>query len=654
MVEKLDRSFNISEDTLKQLKKLIPEAFKDGLVDIGALSEALPGYSGEDLDIDDNLFGLYWPGKRQAKRAAAIPPVGTLVPVPGDGVDEESTKNIYIEGENLEVLKIIRKAYLGKIKMIYIDPPYNTGNDFIYPDDFSETEESYKRRTGQIDENGVKMTTNSKSDGRFHSNWCSMMYPRLRLARDLLTDDGVIFISINDSEVHSLRNICDETFGVMNFIATLIWDRNHSAQAGIYKVYHEYILVYCKNIDVHGTPLSLNNDLFEAGAMKKESGRHSMQQFTFPKDTRFEAKDGTSFSGEWGDVEKVKLIKGRMIAKNNKLLEDITLEAAYTQITQMNQFFHGDKENLVDSRGQKIIEFYLNSSGKVKVVKQRGVEAPQTTCKFGPQGTASIELAKLFEITEAPFASPKPINMIVDFATRFTSEEDIILDFFSGSSTTAHAIMELNSKINTSEKRKFILIQIPDSLDDSLRRAQKDAKRTLEVAINYLDKQGLPHLLTEIGKERIRRAGKKIKEEAGLNAKTLDTGFRVFRLAPSNFKPVVPYTGTNIKELPDWFSGDPLVEDWKPENLITEVMLKEGFPLDSAITKLDVYKKNKVYQVSSDSCDHSLIICLDVHIENDTIEKLDIGELDIFICLDSAITDQAKARLDDKGRIVVI
>ena len=172
MVSKFEPSFNIGEETLNQLKQLIPEAFKDGLVDIGALSDALSGFSGENLDIDDNLFGLYWPGKRQAKKNAAIPPVGTLIPVPGDGIDEETTKNIYIEGENLEVLKIIRKAYLGRIKMIYIDPPYNTGNDFIYPDDFSETEESYKRRTGQIDENGVKTSTNSKTEGRFHSNWC--------------------------------------------------------------------------------------------------------------------------------------------------------------------------------------------------------------------------------------------------------------------------------------------------------------------------------------------------------------------------------------------------------------------------------------------------------------------------------------------------
>ena len=211
MPEKFDNSFKLNEEQIEQLKQIIPEAFKDGLVDIGALSDALSDYSGDDsLDIDDNLFGLYWPGKRAAKRAAAVPPPGTLVPVPGDGVDEDTTRNIYIEGENLEVLKIIHKAYAGQIKMIYIDPPYNTGNDFIYPDDFSESEESYLFRTGQIDEKGIKLTTNSKSEGRFHSNWLSMIYPRIKISYSLLKDGGIIFISIGEDEVHNLRNICNE------------------------------------------------------------------------------------------------------------------------------------------------------------------------------------------------------------------------------------------------------------------------------------------------------------------------------------------------------------------------------------------------------------------------------------------------------------
>jgi len=384
--------------------------------------------------------------------------------------------------------------------------------------------------------------------------------------------------------------------------------------------------------------------------MKKESGRHSMQKFTFPKNTRFEAKDGSSFSGEWGGIEKIRLIDGIMIAKDKKLLNNITLEAAYTQIKQMEQYFYGDKDNLVDSRGQKIVEFYLNSSGKVKIVKKRGVETPQTTCKFGSQGSISIELAKLFNIEENPFASPKPVKMVMDFASRFTSENDIILDFFSGSATTAEAIMELNTN-NDNIKRKYILIQLQDSLDDALKTAQKDAKRTLEVAINYLDKHGLPRLITEIGKERIRRAGKKIKEEAGLNAANLDTGFKVYRLAPSNYKAWENYAGTDVKQLEELFKADSLMQGWKEDDLLTEIMLLEGFPLDSKIELLPQFKKNKVKKITSDFHENALYICLDKDIVKETIEVLNLTDKERFICLDSAIDDQSKIRLEDKNLI---
>jgi adenine-specific DNA-methyltransferase len=621
MVEKLDRSFNISEDTLNQLKKLIPEAFKDGLVDIGALSEALSGFSGEDLDIDDNLFGLYWPGKRKAKRAAAIPPVGTIVPVPGDGVDEETTKNIYIEGENLEVLKIIRKAYLGKIKMIYIDPPYNTGNDFIYPDDFSETEELYKRRTGQIDENGVSTTTNKSSEGRFHSNWCSMMYPRLRLARDLLSDDGVIFISIDDNEVAQLRKICDEIFGAENFIDCLIWKKRYGggAKEKYLVTLHEYILFYAKTIDCIGEifiPLS----------------EESINRYYNKRDSKYELRGG---------YRTHPLEAGKAMDKRQNLIFGI-LAPDGTLIYPKKQWLWS-KDRVLKAIANDEIEILKGQdnnwvvSSKQYLKEENGEIRPGKAFSiiddvYTQHGTN--EMIKIFGNAKI-FNYPKPIGFLKKLLEVGISNNSIVLDFFSGSSTTAHAVMQLN--VEDGGNRQFIMVQLQEKCQEKTEAFKAGFKN-----------------ICEIGKERIRRAGKKIKEEAGLNAKTLDTGFKVFRLAPSNFKQVTPYTGTNVKELPDWFSGDPLVEDWKQENLISEVMLKEGFPLDSAVTKLDTYKKNKVYQVSSDSCDHSLIICLDVHIENDTIEKLNLGELDIFICLDRAITDQAKARLDDKGRIVVI
>jgi adenine-specific DNA-methyltransferase len=621
MVEKLDRSFNISEDTLKQLKKLIPEAFKDCLVDIGALSEALSVYSGEDIDIDDNLFGLYWPGKRQAKRAAAIPPVETLVSVPEDGVDEKTTKNIYIEGENLEVLKIIRKAYLGKIKMIYIDPPYNTGNDFIYPDDFSETEESYKRRTGQIDENGVSTTTNKSSEGRFHSNWCSMMYPRLRLARDLLTDDGVIFISIDDNEVAQLRKICDEIFGEKNFRNTILTRRrikslnSQFASNGLYSmnVGFEYVLIYAKNDCFTMKPLRMRK------ANTSEKGRWDVFWSNADRPTmRYEILGFTPVTGQWRNSKE----KADLAVKNYKFYQE-QFESKMSL------------ENYWQETGCCLSFIRRISPG---TGKNGGVQhwIPPSDTALRTSNWTDIEVSQIHKEIDLPFKNPKARELIQELVNLSnTTDNSIILDFFSGSSTTAHAVMQLNAE--DGGNRQFIMVQLQEKCQEKTEAYKAGFKN-----------------ICEIGKERIRRAGKKIKEEAGLNAKSLDTGFKVFRLSPSNFKPVAPYIGINVKELPDWFSGDPLVEGWKPENLITEVMLKEGFPLDSTITELDVYKKNKVYQVSSDSCDHSLIICLDLDIESDTIEKLDLGELDIFICLDSAMKDQAKARLDDKGRIIVI
>jgi adenine-specific DNA-methyltransferase len=248
---KLTAKYKLNEEQLKQLKQIVPEAFKDNELDFNTLYEVLSD-SIDDDEADIEQFGFSWPGKRDAKRAAAIPPLGTLVPVPGDGIDEETTRNIYIEGDNLEVLKIIKKAYTGRIKMIYIDPPYNTGNDLIYLDDFSESVESYQRRTGQIDENNMKTTTNSKADGRFHSKWCSMIYPRLRLARELLREDGVIFISIDDNEVTQLQKICDEIFGEENFVCQFVW-KSKLGKVGTTSTIsatHEYIICYGKNASI--------------------------------------------------------------------------------------------------------------------------------------------------------------------------------------------------------------------------------------------------------------------------------------------------------------------------------------------------------------------------------------------------------------------
>lgn len=566
--------------------------------------------SGEVLDGDE-AYEFTWVGKKASIVEANRPIRKTLRPCIEESRNWDETENLYIEGDNLEVLKLLQESYLGKVKMIYIDPPYNTGNDFIYRDDFKQTAAEYDEESGVFDEDENRLFKNTDSNGRFHSDWCSMIYPRLLLARNLLSDDGVIFISISDDEKDSLKKICDEIFGGQNFIATLIWDKNHSAQAGIYKVYHEYVVLYAKNISFISTPQSLNDDLFEAGAMKKASGRHSMQDFTFPVGTRFEAPDGVELEGEWGDVERVILVKGRMIARNKRLTENVTLKAAYTQISQMQQFFYGDKENLFDSRGQKIIEFYLNSSGKVKVVKRRAVETPQTTCHFGAQGPVSVELAKLFQTNDAPFDSPKPLNMIKDFVGRFTNDNDIVLDFFAGSSTTAHGLWELCAE--TGVKRKFILVQIPENLDISLKYASKDGKKTLETAISYLDRVKKPHLLTEIGKERIRRAGDKIKAETGAD---IDYGFRVFKVDDSNMNDIY----YSVAELSQTTLASTL-DNIKPDRSALDLLF--GCLLDWGLSLSMPYKSEQLGGCTVHTYNEGdLLACFDMDIPEEVLVEL--------------------------------
>ena len=637
--------FKLNEEQLAALKRIIPEAFKDGLVDIGALSDALSDYSGEEaLDIDDNLFGLYWPGKRDAKRAAAVPPPGTLVPVPGDGVDEETTRNIYIEGDNLEVLKIIRKAYSGKIKMIYIDPPYNTGKDFVYNDDFSETEESFLRRTGQIDDNNERTTTNARSDGRFHSKWCSMMYPRLRLVRDLLADNGVIFISIDDNEVAQLRKICDEIFGEGNFVTEFPRvTKKGGKSSDVTAKNHDYVLVYVMDKD--------NSDLI--GVSHTDEGYNKKDGY-YEKRGYYKANQTLDYDS-LGYVKSLDYpieINGEVFYAGGSM--DAYMErqkgqhgrADWAWRWSVDLFNFGYENGFIEiHRGGVRPRIYTKTYQNVKIekigsqykIKEFDRTKPLSTLEFSENKYSNDNAKKAFDelMKKSVFEYTKPPELIINLTKLVNNNDFIIIDFFSGSSTTAHAVMQLNAE--DGGNRQFIMVQLQESCKEKTEAYKAGFKN-----------------ICEIGKERIRLAGKKIKQEAGLNAKNLDTGFKVFRLAPSNIKQKKPYTGTDVKELSDWFSGEPLVEGWKTENLITEVMLKEGFPLDSTITTLEIYKKNKVFQISSDFCNHSLIICFDKNIENDTVEKLDLGELNIFICLDSAISDQVKARLDDKGRIITI
>ncbi len=626
---------NIVDENIKRVGELFPNCLTERLNDEGKPEVAIDfdqlrqELSKNIVEGPEERYQFTWPDKRNAIRLANAPTTDTLRPCREESVDFDNTQNLYIEGDNLQVLKLLRENYLGKVKMIYIDPPYNTGNDFVYNDNFDQDKQEYVHNSGQYDEEGHQLVTNTESNGRFHTDWLNMIYPRLKVAKDLLSEDGLIFISINDKELQNLKKICAEIYGSNNEIATLIWDKNHSAQAGIYKVYHEYILVFAKNIDNVGKSAPIEADIFEAGAMKKVSGRHPASDFTFPAGTRFDAPDGTIIEEDYGDTEKVEIVKGCLVAENGRLKEEVTLRAGFTQANQMRQFFYGDKSHLVDTNGQKIVDFYFNSKGKIKIVKQRGVETPQTTCKFGTQGAASLELAKLFEIEECPFSSPKPVGMITDFLIRFTKPGDIILDFFSGSATTAHAVMEVNSN-SKDNGRHFVLVQLAEDLDESLKHSHKDAVRTLQVGIKLLDSINKPHNLCEIGKERIRRAGKKIKEEHP-EAKDLDTGFRVLKLDSSNMQDVY-YTPEEFNER-DLFE-DNIKPDRTEEDLLFQTMIDLGIELSAKIEQTQIAGKT-VWNVS----DGFLMACFDEAVNETTITEIAKQQPYYFVMRDKSLAN---------------
>lgn len=428
-------------------------------------------------------YRLEWPGKREAIILANLPTTKMLKPVREDSVDFDNTKNVYIEGDNLEVLKLLQADHQGSIKLIYLDPPYNTGKNFVYKDKFAD---------------------NTETEGKYHANWLSMMYPRLKLARNLLKENGVIFISIDDYEVHNMRKLCDEVFGENNFITTLIWNKQHSQQQGLFKRYHEYVLLYARNSEAH-TNIQGGEGIIKAGALKKISRLNPASEFTFPAGVRFDAPDGTILTGTFGDSEKVTVVKGRLIAENGKTKEAVTLSAGWTQKDQMTLFFQGHE--VFDTKGQKVIDFYFNSTGKLKSLKERTTITPSTFLpKYGMVSEQTQHIARLFG--KPVFDNPKPVEMLKDFINWFCDDEDTVLDFFSGSGTLAESVFVADKKVH------FILVQLPQALDHS----SDLAKNALELGFTNI---------CEIGKERIRRAAKKIKEETGFER---DYGFRVYQL----------------------------------------------------------------------------------------------------------------------------
>ena len=636
------------DERFETLKQLYPELIRDNKLNFEALKDL---FDEESFDEGDVGYNLYWPGKRDAKKLARKEAEGTLEPVIGDGVNEDKTSNIYIEGDNLEVLRCLKKSYGGRVKMIYIDPPYNTGKDFIYPDNFAEPVEDYLKFTGQVDEKGVSLVANPKSSGAYHRRWLDMMLPRLQLARELLTNDGVIFISIDDNEQANLKLLCDEVFGEENFAAQFLWTKTSTPPALSHKCRKtvEYVLCYEKND---------SNNFF--GSLLDNGDVPLLNTGNTPKTLLFPARTICFTYLEKGEIsagsyDKIDVLD-EIIVENGKNTNDIHLRGSFkwTQETLDDEINKGCyfiiKTNKMSIRFQRPFD-----EGNFKRPNNMLNLEFDKSENIGTNESASKELEKIN--MGGLFDFPKPVSLLKYIANIIThfNKDAIILDFFSGSATTAHSVMQLNAE--DSGNRKFIMVQLPVTLDK-----KEDSGKT---AIEFLDSIHKPHTICEIGKERIRRAGKKILEEHTELKGKLDIGFKVYRLAQSNIEAYKPTTGSDQQSLLKALDAmekqvTPLRDGFDLNNsndiqkLLTEIMLRQGFALDSRIEKTSSLANNTVYRITDEARPIVLHVCLDNEIKSETVKNISFEENDKFVCLNSAISDELYAQLSDKGRVETI
>jgi len=555
------QSADLLAGNIAQLRALFPELITEGPNGAAVNVDVLKSLVGDATVSDaDEKYGLNWHGKRRARQLALTPSTGTLRPCPEDSVDWDTTQNLMIEGDNLEVLKLLQKSYAGKVKLIYIDPPYNQDADVVYSDDFVDNIQNYMMLTGQVASDGRRLTSATEASGRHHTTWLNMIYPRLRIARDLLADDGVMFLSIDDKEVQAAKSVMTEIFGEENLVAVLIWNKQHSQQQGLFKRYHEYVLCIAKNTAALDN-ISGGEGEIDAGALKKISRGNPASDFTFPAGVRFEAQDGFALSGTFGDSEKVTVISGQLRCQDGKTAEPVTLRAGWTQRNQMDSWFAG--QETYDTKGQRVLEFYFNSAGKLKCRKERTRITPPSIL---PQyGMVSAQTGYLTELMgESVFPNPKPVAMMMDFLNWFAGDGDIVLDFFAGSGTLGEAAMRYQA---ADRQCRFILVQLPEPLEPE----KKDQK----VASDFCDQLGKPRNIAELTKERLRRAGAKVKADnpdwRG------DTGFRVFKLDTSNIRAWNPKPDDLEASVFD--HQDHLLAGRSEQDVLYELLLKLGLDL---------------------------------------------------------------------------
>ena len=607
---------NLVDDNVQKISELFPNCIKEAKDENGKLKKAVDfdllrqELSQSLVEGGQERYRLDWPGKRQAILEANTPIAKTLRPARDESVNFDTTENLFIEGDNLDALKLLQESYLGQVKMIYIDPPYNTGNDFIYEDNFAEDTASFLERSEQVDEEGNRLITNTESNGRFHSDWLTMMYSRLKLARSLLKDDGVVFISCDDNEHHNLRKVCDEVFGASNFVANFIWEKRTNRENRKKVSYrHDNILVFCKNRDCL--------DIFQLPMSQKALSNYKNPD----NDPRGSWKsDPATAQGGHGTTSQFY----NLVAPNGKIHELpsgrcwLYTEKVMQEHIDDNRIWFGK-----DGNGVPRIKTYLNA-------KERGL-TPETILfadRVKTNEAAKNELKGIFS-GKSIFETPKPFQLIRELLLISTKSDDIILDFFAGSSTTAHAVMQLNAE--DGGNRKFIMVQLNEPIDS---KEQKDAYKFC------LDNNFESHI-AEISKERIRRAGAKIVEDnqdkEGIE--NLDIGFRVLKIDETNMKKVY-YTPDEYSQAELDNLESHIKEDRTGEDLLFQVMLDWGVPLSLPIETKQI-QGSTVYYVGI----NSLVACFDT-LTTDLVDEVSKDEPLKFVSSELAIThDQDKTNI---------
>lgn len=612
------QSGNGVEDNITKIAQLFPDCVTETVDERSGQPKHLIDFEKLKQNLSDSVmseraerYQFTWPDKSKAILLANSPINATLRPCREDSVDFDNTQNLYIEGDNLDVLKCLKETYLHKVKMIYIDPPYNTGNDFVYEDDFAQSSEEYLANSGQFDEQGNRMFTNAESNGRFHTDWLNMIYPRLKVARDLLTDDGVIFISIDDNEVENLRKVCDEVFGEQNFVDCLHWKKKkqpsflakHTAKV------MEYVIVYAKNTfkleklsvekvsDSNKKVININNKvssrIFKPGVRVKSEEQTGI------------IKAGV-YTGRSMDVE----YKNDIYYENGRTTNEVEVVSKFS-----------DSQSNIDTFIQKDLlyitkNFLLRRDVGEEAAEKRKSITDLLLNDYGDNQESDKEFLELFD--KKYFDYTKPIKLIYNLVKSNFTEEGIILDFFSGSATTAHAVMLLNSE--DGGNRKFIMVQLPEKTEEKSEAFKAGYKN-----------------ICEIGKERIRRAGKKIKEESPLTTQDLDTGFRVLKLDSTNMQDIY-YSPKDISQADLFSQVDNVKPDRTGEDLLFQVMLELGATLDSKIETTTVAGKT-IYNVA----EGYLVACFDPDVTDDVVKSIAQMQPAYAVLRDTSMKDDSTA-----------